>query len=187
MAVFKNECARDIPTAFCSWARFRSPSGGTWHPEDMARAFMEHCDYGMPMTYWGGTAAVNALSLLGSSLDQWRKFTDKPIIPVGRAYVGDGGDAMPEAMLAFEAGVREHGCPGISWWVLDQAASMKYHNGGIWAVLAGMDGFGGEQPPPEPDPEPEPPQEEPEATNVCITLYIPTAGAPTITSWERTK
>ena len=152
LAVFKNEVAKATPTAFCSWAYWKNPRLGTaWHPVEVLKAFMDGCDYGMPMQYWQGNQASGAVSYCKGSLTQWRKYTQKPIIPVGRAYNGDGGEVTAEATVAYERAVRDEGCKGISWWVLDQAQP-KYHTD-LWNALSLMPKFGnGIRPEPPSDP-----------------------------------
>ena len=138
----------NIPSGCCSWKLFRNPAtGSNWHDRRFVEAFMEFCEYGLPMIYWRGNTAENANQDLINSLEQWHAFTDKPIIPVGRAYQGDGGDATVEAVLAFDQKARELGVKGITWWVLDQAASPRYKNGTIFEALKTTVQFGsGSQP-----------------------------------------
>ncbi len=133
LTAFKAACS--VPTAFCSWAYWFSPTGSEWHPISMATAFMQFCDYAMPMIYWqGSTGAVEQLS---KSLTQWKSFTDKPIIPVGRAYNGDGGTCTADQMTAFETQAHKS-CKGVSWWGMDWA----YKISDWWAALKSMPQFG---------------------------------------------
>lgn len=137
MANYLDGCP-NTPTAFCSWALWRSPkTGAAWHPEAVCRAFMASCTVGMPMIYWGGETPGDMSWWMTNSLAQWKKLTDKPLVPAGRAYIGDGGKPRPDAMLAFEAGVRAGGVAGVSWWSMQHALNLT----GIWTTLAGMDGF----------------------------------------------
>jgi len=123
------------PLAFCSWAQWRSPSTDVlWHNEKMARAFMETCDVGMPMMYWEGSRPETAVWLLKESLRLWRNITNKPIIPVGRAYTGDGGTINALACKAFAAEARTLKLPGLSWWVLDSAIKDTATWGAIGAI-----------------------------------------------------
>ena len=151
LAVFKQEVAMPTPTAFCSWAYWKSRVfGSEIHPISVLKAFMSVCDYGMPMQYWQGNTPALAVSYLNGSLEQWRKYTDKPLIPAGRAYNGDGGEVNAPSVVAYEQAVRVAGCKGISWWELDQAQP-KYH-ADVWAALSAMEKFGTETtPPPPPD------------------------------------
>lgn len=149
LAVFRQEVARPTPTAFCSWAYWRSRFlGSEIHPIGMLQAFMSVCDYGMPMQYWGGNLPAGAVSYLNGSLEQWRKYTDKPLIPAGRAYNGDGGEVNALSVIAYEQAVRDAGCKGISWWELDQAQP-RYH-ADVWDALSLMRGFRTDAPPVEP-------------------------------------
>jgi len=143
----------DTPLAFCSWAQWKSPDGVTWHNGNMASAFMERCDVGMPMMYWGGTAASGALWLLNESVRLWQNITNKPIIPTGRAYSGDGGYVDGAAITAFADAAKAKGLKGISWWSLDAAAK----NATAWAALTATPGLAPvvvtpEPPPPAVDP-----------------------------------
>ena len=133
---FKTACP-DIPLALCSWAQWRSPTGATWHNERMASAFMERCDVGMPMMYWSGDSAERAIWLLNESSRLWKNITYKPLVPVGRAYTGDGGTISPAAIKAFAAEVKRVGLKGISWWALDSAA----RDAASWGALSETPGF----------------------------------------------
>ncbi len=134
-----------IPLGFCSWAQWRSSTGILWHNENMGKAFMEKCDIGLPMMYWGGSIASNAVWLLNESLRLWKNITNKPIIPVGRAYTGDSGYINADAIKGFAAEVRAKQLPGLSWWYLDGAVK----DANAWAALASIPGFA---PIPEPPP-----------------------------------
>lgn len=143
------EALPKLPTAFCSWALWWSPTSGVqWHPPAKAKPFMDYCDFGMPMMYWytldldknkAQLPAYEARAkwLHATSTQQWKRITDKPIIPVGRAYIGDGGVVTQGAMTAFEQSVRAAGQPGISWWVLDAAHKRPEW----WQELSVMPGF----------------------------------------------
>ena len=148
-SIFRQGCPT-TPASFCSWAMYRSWTGGTWHPEAVARAFMEWCDAGMPMTYWTGESPSRAIALLNESVRQWMNITHKPILPVGRAYNGDKGIARAEAMIAFDERVRELNLPGESFWSLEHALKL---DPSIWAALRSMPKFGAvDTPPPTPAP-----------------------------------
>jgi len=111
----------DMQQALCWWALPLSPQGAQWHPLKVAKAFQEYVDVGMPMMYWQGRGATAAVSYLKRSMNIWKQFWNKPIIPVGRAYNGDGGYADPEGILAFAEAAMELPIPGISWWSADKA------------------------------------------------------------------
>lgn len=115
-----------IEQALCWWALPLSPKGSEWHPIKVAKAFQETVDVAMPMMYWQGKGAIAAKTYLHRSMAIWHTFWKKPIIPVGRAYNGDGGYADAAGITAFandvmslHAGPDE--VPGISWWVTDKA------------------------------------------------------------------
>jgi hypothetical protein len=142
--------AGDLQAAWCSWARFKSPvTGSPWHPVDVMRAAMTLCDYGMPMCYWtDGSDAQAAELILNQALEQWDYYTDKPLIPIGRAYNGDGQIATPEAVTAFAARADKFSVTGLSWWVADQAIKLS----AVWQALANTPQFGVVEPEPEPEP-----------------------------------
>lgn len=122
---FKEACP-DIPQALCWWALPRSPiTGSEWHPIKVARAFLETVDVVMPMMYWQGEGAPAAIEYLYKSLAIWRDITQKPITPVGRTYIGDGGVATPEGIKAFAESVLKSAnsmnLVGNSWWCFDTA------------------------------------------------------------------
>ena len=153
VAEFRQDVVKPTPLAFCSWAYWKSRLfGSEIHPIKVLQAFMQGCDYGMPMQYWQGNTPALAVSYLKGSLAQWRTYTDKPIIPAGRAYNGDGGEVNPPSVIAYEKAVREEGCKGITWWELDQAQP-KYH-ADVWDALSLMPKFGTENIP-HPNPLPE--------------------------------
>lgn len=133
------------PAAYCGWALYRNPRRPStlWHPIAVAQAFMEYCNVGMPMVYWDGEDAPNALWWISNSLDQWKEITNKPVIPAGRAYTGDGARATVPTMVEFERYVRGAGCRGITWWSMQHAVTLT----GIWPTLAAMSGFRPTSPP----------------------------------------
>jgi hypothetical protein len=115
-----------LEQALCWWALPLSPKGGEWHPIKVANAFQETVDLAMPMMYWQGKGSVAAVSYLHRSLNIYSKFWKKPIVPVGRAYNGDGGYGDAEGITAFAREVISLSetlskIPGISWWVTDKA------------------------------------------------------------------
>jgi hypothetical protein len=140
--------AGDLPAAWCSWARFKSPvTGSPWHPVDVMRAAMTLCDYGMPMAYWtDGSTAEAAELILSQALVQWREQTSKPIIPIGRAYNGDGQIVTPEAVTAFANRAHSFCMSGLSWWVADQAIKLP----AVWQALTNTPQFGVVEPEPAP-------------------------------------
>jgi len=130
----------DMPLAFCSWAQWRSPNqelNTLWHNERMASAFMERCDVGMPMMYWEGSTPSTAVWLLNESVRLWQNVTNKPLIPTGRAYTGDGGTISAAAITAFADAARAKGMKGLSWWVLDSAVK----DSAAWGALAAIPGL----------------------------------------------
>lgn len=134
----------DIPQALCWWALPLNPNNykSEWHPVKVANAFMETVDVVMPMMYWGGNTSNDAISYLHKSLNIWSTLTELPIIPIGRAYTGDGGVMNPVAIKAFANRVLEladeYDLTGISWWSFDKAFQSRE----IWEALKFTDKFG---------------------------------------------
>lgn len=112
----------NTPTYYISWPLFRNPypdgNNAGWHYDRVAKNAMVYCNYAMPMIYYPNTGAYWAKFWLENSIKQWRDLvTDKPIIPVGRLYTGDGGTCTPDGIEAFGKDVRERfKLSGESWW-----------------------------------------------------------------------
>lgn len=117
----------DLSQGLCWWALPKNPTTGIeWHPVKVAKAFMEVCDVGMPMMYWQGKTLGGMLKYLHTSLSHWMAFTEKPLIPIGRTYKGDGGEPTPETIIAFANECfllkdQDNYLPGCSWYSLDKA------------------------------------------------------------------
>jgi hypothetical protein len=171
LQTFKAE-ARGVKAGWCWWARFKNPiSGNEWHPKKILWAAMDAqyggADFGVPMAYWGGESAANAIHLLEQTWKQWREITDKPICPAGRAYIGDAGTATPEAVTAFEERARELGATGITWWSMQHAVALPE----VWKAMVNMPGL--KTGVPESDQSQEPDQSQPEVEKPSETEPIP--------------
>ncbi len=155
----------NIPQALCTWALPKNPQNlaQEWHPVKVIHAWLEAVDLVMPMMYWGGSSAAQAIAYLQTSLDIWAGICDFPIIPVGRAYTGDGGSIDPTAITAFAGKVLSWQVPkrlqGISWWVLDQV----YGNTPCWQALKATPKYN--QPVAQPVTPPTPPIPQPELSD----------------------
>jgi len=117
------------PIAIATWALWRNPvTLAPYHNVEWGKALMEWADYGAPMVYWQGQGAKAAVSYLDNCIAQWRSLiTKKPLLPAGRAYVGDGGTVDVPGITAFGQRVRELAAAtgivaspiaGESWWNL---------------------------------------------------------------------
>ena len=117
----------EVSQALCWWPLPLNPKNYKieWHPIKVAKAFMEVVDVVMPMMYWEGSTAADAIAYLDKSLKIWKTFCDLPMVPTGRAYIGNGGKATPESITAFSDRVVElidqNNLVGTSWWSLDHA------------------------------------------------------------------
>jgi hypothetical protein len=146
------------PVALCS---YRFPS---LHPEFPWEAFLTGCDVHMPQVYWQppnyGQGPVIELDRSISELKGKRML---PVVPLGRAYIGDGHpDPKPGEISAFADRARQRDCPGISFWALD---FLYLHKGGKERGAAIAEAWGGAAPP---APEPEPVQPGPAAIGKVI-------------------
>jgi len=116
-----------VEQGLCWWAFPKSPTTGSqWHPVKVGQAFLEICQVGLPMMYWQGSTPVQAVKYLNDSLRIWHTITKRPIIPIGRAYNGDGGYANSPSIVDFGYEtyyMKDQGntLPGCSWWSLDKA------------------------------------------------------------------
>lgn len=146
--------APGVKAGWCYWSFWKSGKGVSWYPrKDVIWAAQAEnygeCDFFMPMMYWGGSTPAQAVDYLNVSWAQYREITDKPIIPIGRAYVGDGGTAAADAIEAFDTRARELGAPGVSWWSMQHALALT----GIWPALCDLKPYSGaETPIPQPPP-----------------------------------
>jgi len=121
-----------VQQGLCWWAFPKSPTSGVqWHPVKVGQAFLEVCQVGLPMMYWQGSTPTAAYSYLTDSLRVWKGITNRPIVPIGRAYNGDGGYANADSILTFGnecynlytlGDNRPNPILGNSWWSLDKAA-----------------------------------------------------------------
>lgn len=131
------------PVALCS---YRFPS---YHPEFPWEAFLAGCELHMPQVYWGPGRAVNDLD---RSVQELRKKKLLPIVPLGRAYIGDGYPTpgpSGEELRGFMQRAVERGCPGASFWALD---FLYMHAGGEERKAAIGEYEWGSAPEPEPEP-----------------------------------
>ncbi len=108
-----------VPVGLCS---YRFPR---LHPEFPWAEFVAAADVHMPQVYWGPGRAVPDLDQSATELLLKRKL---PVVPVGRAYIGDGHPGpAPAEVGAFMQRAMDRGCPGVSFWALD---FLKLHKGG---------------------------------------------------------
>lgn len=125
-----------------------------YHPIKILKAAMGYADLGIPMMYWSwGDDPASVIRYINESWSQWREITQKPIAPVGRAYIGDGGTPTPESIIAFEARARELGAVGVTWWSMQHALD-TVHLPEVWNTLAALKPFGEITPTPVPVPAP---------------------------------
>lgn len=140
--------APGVKTGWCWWARWHSSTNVEWHPKKVLWAAMAanygNADFGLPMAYWtNNDSAANAVWFVEEAWRQWREITDKPLVPIGRAYVGDAGTAKPDAVIAFDKRARELGAVGVSWWSYQHAVALP----DVWQALQGLKPFGTVIPP----------------------------------------
>jgi hypothetical protein len=113
----------DIPIALCS---YRYPS---YHPDFPWKEFLNYMDAGrgdvhMPQVYWEGDFRDNAGEVqLQRSYKELKALKDLPVVPVGSCYGVMSGlrywDSTKTALTSFIEAADTLGCPGVSFWVLD--------------------------------------------------------------------
>ncbi len=184
--------APGVSVGWCWWAMYQSRPDkktgriATWHPKSVLWSAMTpgygDADFGVPMAYWSwGDSPQAAIAYLKESWSQWRAVTDKPLVPAGRAYIGDGGTATPEAIAAFEDAARVLGAVGVCWWSLQHALD-AVHLPGVWEALAKLTPFDDViDPVPEPIPQPEP-EPTPAGLFMVAARFVNIRAAPTTAS-----
>ncbi len=132
-----------VPVALCS---YRFPS---LHREFPWEAFLAGCEFHMPQVYWGPGRQIGDFDQSCSELLEKAKL---PIVPVGRAYIGDGHPFPTSSEITqFTQRAEDRGCPGVSYWALD---FLYLHTGGFERMKAISDfkWQGRIYPPPPPTP-----------------------------------
>ena len=130
---------RIAPAGWCWWPMHRSKTGKKiYHPKGVLWAAMQEkygdADFGLPMAYWNwGDSDRAAVEYLNETFRQWQEITDKPLVPIGRAYIGQQGTPNAAAVCAFEDRARALGSAAVSWWSLEHAL-----DGGDLPDLAGL-------------------------------------------------
>jgi hypothetical protein len=113
---------------------YRYPS---LHRELPWDTFLEGCDYHAPQVYWGPNGVVANLE---RSVRELKALADLPVIPVGRAYIGDGNDGkgLVHELEDFFHWVGDNPVEGISFWSLDH--TYLHNPGGEWreAIRTGL-------------------------------------------------
>lgn len=120
--IFKRS-ATGKPAGFLSFALYMHPdSGAPFHPNGVFTAAMKVADFGMPMTYWFKNHRVADYRepgpLVAESIAQWSRITGKPILPIGRAYDGEGDTVDVTDYDRFHEACVIAGAPGYSFWSL---------------------------------------------------------------------
>jgi|MudIll2142460700_1097286.scaffolds.fasta_scaffold00009_38 hypothetical protein len=148
----------DKHAGWCSWPCFTSPyasnKGQVWHPVAVAKAALALLDFAAPMVYWPNQGAYWAVFWLNASFEQYRAITDKPYVPAGRLYTGDGGTCDVPGILAFSTRVKELGLIGQSNWHFNSGLK----NQTWWTAWKTVDPWNIWYPPTPPEEPEQPPQ-----------------------------
>ena len=128
--IFKRS-ATGKPTGFLSFALFHDPDRPrNFHPWTVLIEAMRVADFGMPMTYWYKNHSVadyrEPETIVHESISQWRRVTDKPIIPIGRAYDGEGDYVEVTDYDRFYEACADTGSPGWSFWSLQHVPHRSF-------------------------------------------------------------
>lgn len=97
------------------------------HREFAWAEFLAVTDVHMPQVYWGPGRSVSDLDRSIKELTALKKI---PVVPAGRAYIGDGHNQpvlMPKEMMDFMSRAHELKLPGCFFWALD---FLYLHEGG---------------------------------------------------------
>jgi hypothetical protein len=123
----------DKPLGLCS---YRFPD---LHPEVPWDAFLSISTYHAPQVYWNPPNEQlehGPIPELDKSIEQLKAIKDLQVVPVGRAYIGDGyPDPGPtyDEVTEFMDHCKRIGLPGFSLWSWDALGS---HNGGAERMAA---------------------------------------------------
>ena len=117
-----------------------------YHREVNYKAYLSVSDFVSPQVYWA--SSTNAGAQLLRTIAEWRKLTDKPIIPTGAAYTEHGWTAQPSEVVEFLQTAVDTGLEGANFWVWDHAINL-----GLWDYISRFPWPKGEEPPPPPPPE----------------------------------
>jgi hypothetical protein len=159
-----------VPVALSA---YRFPN---YHPEFPWYEFASGCNYHMPQVYWQPPSKVNGPVVeLEQSIQQLNRIKVLPIVPIGRAYIGDG-HAKPTAdeISQFAKRAKELGVPGMSFWALD---FLYTHEGGSSWADAIAQAWGGADAPVTPPVDPTLPRKVRVKANGTNIRNAPTGGA----------
>lgn len=123
MNLLRSQIGSSIPVALCS---YRYPK---YHRELPWLEFLSKTDFHMPQVYWGEGANKNGLLNdgrylsvveLDESVKQLKALANIPVLPVGRAYIGDGhSNPRPEEIRAFMERTDQLAFNGVGFWNWD--------------------------------------------------------------------
>jgi hypothetical protein len=94
------------------------------HPEYPWAEFLAGTELHMPQVYWNPPSfwrpSYGPEAETRTSVRDLLALKQIPILPTGRAYIGDGyANPKPEEETTFLRVAKELGCPGVSFWALD--------------------------------------------------------------------
>ena len=128
--IFKRSATGKL-AGFLSFALFQHPDRPqNFHPLTVLIEAMRVADFGMPMTYWYKNHGVpdyrEPETIVHESVAQWSGATDKPIIPIGRAYDGEGDYVEVTDYDRFYEACADTGSPGWSFWSLQHVPHRSF-------------------------------------------------------------
>jgi hypothetical protein len=122
--------------------------------------FLAGCDYHMPQMYWNQPSwmrpSFGPEAELRTCVRDLLTLKQMPVIPTGRAFIGDGHTGpKPEELTTFLKTAVELHCPAVDFWALD---FLYRHTGGKdrLAAISKYQWAGSPNPGPNPDPNPGP-------------------------------
>jgi hypothetical protein len=139
--------APGLPIGFCSFALYNVPdSGAQIHSMSVLHQMSSRCQFGMPECYWFDGHSIEAYTspfdLTVEAVRQWTVAGFKNVIPVGRAYYGEGGKADPVSMMAFYEALTVTLVNGYSLWSLQHIRPATASIVGEWPLMGKPIGLG---------------------------------------------
>ena len=92
------------------------------------KEFDKFVDFYMPQVYW--MEAHNPAEQLAECIAQYRKFSDKPILPTGSAFCEHGWCPTNDEIERFAQAAKDFNLPGINFW--EWSATRK---DGFWKTV----------------------------------------------------
>ena len=110
--LYCNRIRQEFPDMLFALSTYRYPF---YHRNFPYNAFLKYCQVNMPQVYWmkaNGTVPYQ----LNRTIEAYREYTPRPIVPTGAAFAEHGWTAIAEDQRIFIQEVEKHGLSGCNWW-----------------------------------------------------------------------